>query len=88
MLDWLFIIGHAVVWYGALAQALKVFKTKSTKSIAIMYLATGSISMSLRLPLAWSSDDWAFQWGYVIGWLLGLALLGIVVIYRKKYPKE
>ena len=85
-LDWLYIIGLLVVWFGNINQIQKVVKTKSTKSISITWIFAIFASVTIRLPRAVTSDYWVWAAGYIVSFIIIVILLGVVLYYHKKYP--
>ena len=88
ILDIIYILGLTVVWYGNVLQIRKVMTTKSTKSISIHWIVAMFLSIVIRLPRAVMSTYWAWQVGYIISFLICLALVIVILYYRKKYPRR
>ena len=86
MLDILYLAGLLVVWFGNAHQIYKMHKTKSTRSISFFWIIAILLSIAIRLPRAVSSTYWVWQSGYIISFLICLALVVTAVFYRLKYP--
>ena len=87
-LDWLYIFGLLIVWWGNFAQIQKIIKTKSTKSLSLTWLLCLTVSIIIRIPRAVTSTYWAWSISYVISLVIMLIFLGVVIYYRRKYPKK
>lgn len=87
-LDSLYILGLLVTWYGNIVQIRKTIRTKSTKSLSICWILALFASIAIRLPRAVMSTYWAWQVGYVISFMVCAALVVVVLMYRKKYPRR
>jgi uncharacterized protein with PQ loop repeat len=87
-LDIFYLLGLLVVWYGNAKQVIQICKTKSTRSFSLQWIVALVVSIGIRLPRAWFSDYWVWQWGYTVSFTLALALLGVLIYFRGKYPRK
>ena len=86
--DILYILGLLVIWAGNVVQIRKVVKTRSTKSISIPWVIAIFLSIAIRLPRAVTSTYWAWSAGYIISFVICLILVGVIIYYRRKYPRK
>lgn len=86
--DTLYTVGLIVVWYGNIRQACQVIKSKSTKSLHLHLFWAMLLSITIRLPRAVTSDYWVWQYGYIISFILMLALVVVIVWHRRRYPRK
>ncbi len=87
-LDIFYILGLMVIWIGNIHQIQKLRRTKSTKSLSLMWIVAIFISIGIRLPRAFFSDYWVWRYGYVISFVLISVLVGFAIYYRRRYPRK
>jgi len=84
-MDVLYLLGLLIVWAGNLRQTWYTIKTKSTKSIAMLWPIALLVSIIIRMPLAWSSEYWVWKIGYAISLAIMAVLLAVIIHRRVNY---
>ena len=87
-MDWLYLSGMLIVWYGNGRQIYKLIQTKSTKSFDIGWVMALLVSFIIRLPRALSSEYWVWGLSYLISITMMAIMAFLVFWYRCRYKGE
>jgi len=83
-MDWLYLLGMLVVWFGNLRQIALIIKTHSTKSFSFFWLYAILISFLIRMPRALTSDYWVWAISYIVSVIVIATLIGVTTYYKKE----
>lgn len=88
LLDTLYIIGLAAIWYGNFAQIVKTIKVGNANGISLQWAILLVVSIGIRSLRAILSDYWVWGFTYIVSLVIAVVFLGVVVYYKRKYPKK
>lgn len=83
-MDWLYLFGMFIVWYGSIKQIRLLYKTHSTKSFSFHWLGCLAVSFALRAPRAMTSEYWVWGVSYIVSFILMITLVGLALYYRRE----
>ena len=87
-LDWLYLLGMLVIWYGNISQIVKLFQTHSTKSFSFMWFFAMLFSFVLRLPRALTSTYWVWAASYLVSVAIMTTLVVTAIHCKRRYPDK
>ena len=83
-LNWLYILGLLIVWFGNFAQIHKTIKSKSADDISLVWVVALVVSIGMRSFRAIWSTYWVWGFTYIISFVIMIIFLGVVIYYRRR----
>lgn len=87
-LDALYLLGAALVWSGALAQIIRLYRRKKSRDISVIYIGFLTLAHVLMLPRAVDSDLWVWMTCRAVSLGLCAILLTMVIHYKLRENKN
>ena len=84
VVDTIFILACVLTWFGYGSQIYRLLKTHSVESFSRNWLITGTITIAMVLPRAFTSGIWVWWFGSSISFLMSSVILILYFYYRKK----
>ena len=88
VVDTLFLVACFITWFGYISQIIKLIHTKSTKSLSRNWLVTGTVTIGMVLPRAFTSGLWVWWFGSTISFIFSAVIVMLFLFYCHKHPDK
>ena len=84
VVDTLFLVACVITWFGYGSQIVMLLRTHSVQSFSRNWLITGTLTIGMVLPRAFTSGLWVWWFGSSVSFIMSLIIVLLYFHYKGK----